>query len=209
MSNCEKCGKLIEDGAVFCKSCTSGFDEIYKEEKVDTTEVGIERELFSYKRKHSSIMARVVLGMPIILGFLVIILGIVFIIPDFGYSDDYSVILPTVITILSLLVIIQLYRRVHQYPSLFLVLTIFILTTGACIAFPEFTSQLLSVGATLSVLIVVIFIFQQYSRKRVLFINLALAILAFGATIIFPEYGNLILASCLILVGFLLILGKL
>lgn len=209
MGNCEKCGKKIEEGAVFCKSCTSDFNSKHIQKKADTAELGIEAELFSYKRKHSTIKARVIIGFPIIFGFLVIILGIIFIIPDFVNLEENSIILPIVITILSLLIIVQLYRRIKKYPSLFLILTLFILTTGTTIAFPELSSLLLSIGATLSVLIVVTFIFQQYGQKKVLFINLTVMILAFGATIVFPDYSNIILASCLILAGFLLILGKL
>ncbi|MFX0084873.1 MAG: hypothetical protein ACFFAU_04300 [Candidatus Hodarchaeota archaeon] len=209
MGNCEKCGKIIEDGAVFCKSCTGDFNAKHIQKKADTAELGIEAELFSYKRKHSTFRARFILGFPIILGLLVIVLGITFIIPDFGNFEENSIILPIVITLLSLLIIVQLYRRIKQYPSLFLILTLFILTTGTTIAFPELSNLLLSIGATLSVLIVVTFIFQQYGQKKVLFINLTLMILAFGATIVFPDYSTLILASCLILAGFLLILGKL
>ncbi|MHA1968565.1 MAG: hypothetical protein ACW964_12255 [Candidatus Hodarchaeales archaeon] len=209
MSNCEKCGKLIENGAVFCTACTTYFDKGKASVTASgATEIGLDHEVFSFKRKHSSLIAKVYLGFPIILGILVVLIGIVFIIPDFEYLDENTIILPIMTSMLSLLVITQIYRHLRRYPLLFLAMFIFILTSGLAITFTDYSSLLLSIGATFFVLIVVIFLSQQSSKKKVLFIDLALIILAIGASVAVPLYSDLILASCLVLVGFILILGR-
>lgn len=209
MANCEKCGKLIENGAVFCTACITRFERGYASITASgATEIGLDHEVFSFKRKHSSLIAKVYLGFPIILGILVVIIGVVFILPDFGYLDEYHIILPIVATILILLFITQIYMHVRQYLLLFLAMSLFILTSGLAITFPDYSSLLISIGATLFALIVVVFISRKSSQKKVLFIDLALIIFAIGASVAVPLYSTLILASCLVLVGLLLILGR-
>ena len=53
MANCEKCGKSIADGVVFCDDCSKGGISMKNQPIHSTTEIlHDDHELFSFKGKH-------------------------------------------------------------------------------------------------------------------------------------------------------------
>jgi hypothetical protein len=209
MGNCEKCGKQIAEGAVFCSACTQGFDMKPKTvTKVDTTINGIEHEIFSFKVKRSK-LSRMIRLTPIIFSIFYILVGLIAIFPGLISPEEASIILPVGIMILSLLIVYLISRGSQQDNSLFLSLVLVILTFGTTVLVPEYINIILPIGTSLVGLSLVFFLFRHTGRNRVLFLVLMIVIVSLGIGMAFPDYITTLLAVACILSGFLVFLVKL
>ncbi|MFX1282559.1 MAG: hypothetical protein ACFFB5_02855 [Promethearchaeota archaeon] len=209
MGNCEKCGKQIEDGAVFCVACTQSFAVKSRiQPKNDMTKEDLDHEVFSFKVKRSK-LSRLIRLLPIVFSIFYILLGVSAIIPDLISPEEASIILPVVIMILGLLIVYLISRASEQDYSLFISLALVILTFGTALLVPEYIDLILPIGITLVGLPLVFFLFRQTGRNRALFLVLLIVIVSLGIGIVFPDNITTLLAITCILSGFLVFLVKL
>ncbi|MFX0210785.1 MAG: hypothetical protein ACFFDT_32700 [Candidatus Hodarchaeota archaeon] len=208
MANCEKCGKQIAEGAVFCSACTHGFEvkpRVVPE--IDTIKDDVEHEIFSFKVKRSK-LSRLIHLLPIFFSISYILVGLIVLFPDLVSPEEASIILPVMIMILGFLIVYRIYRGSQQDYSLFLSLTLVILTFGTAMLVPEYINLILPIGTMLVGLFLVFFLFRHSGRNRVLFLVLTIVIVSLGISMVFPDYITIILAASCILSGLLVFLVK-
>ncbi len=209
MGNCEKCGKQIDEGAVFCSACTHGFAaKPMIATKVDTTENGVEHEIFSFKVKPSK-LSRLIRLMPIIFSISYILIGLIAIFPNVISPEETSIILPVGLMILGLLILYPISKGSQQDYSLFFSLGLIILTFGIAMVIPDYINLILSFGTMLVGLSLVFLLFRHSDRNRVLLLVLMIVIVSLGIGMVLPDYISIILAVTCILSGLLVFLVKL
>ena len=207
MANCEKCGKLIADGLVFCDDCSKDEIKTKEEVKLQTSDLlHDDHELFSFKRQHRSNIVLMMRIFPIVLGLLTIAIGILSLFPDivdFTLPQNLLIIL---VTLLCILYIIRISRQSKLPMSLFLVLISLSLAFGGAAVFPENSSLIIVIGAIFSILVLTFSIFKNYKGKLIPLIALTVLFCSVGLGVVFPEHLVLILGVSLIVTGILLVL---
>ncbi|MFX1247884.1 MAG: hypothetical protein ACFFBQ_10905 [Promethearchaeota archaeon] len=209
MAYCEKCGKQIEEGAVFCSTCTHGFDAtsgIVTQD--DMIKDSVEHEIFSFKPKHTR-LSKVIRIIPIILSIFYIVVGLIGLFTELIPPEQIPTLLSVGIIILGFLIVYQLSRGSQQNYSIFISLMIVILTLGITIVFPEYINLILPIGTTAIGFIIVILLLWHSNRNRVLSLVLIIIIVSLGISIAFPDYTSIMLAMGCILSGLLTLFVKL
>ncbi|MHA2226402.1 MAG: zinc-ribbon domain-containing protein [Candidatus Hodarchaeales archaeon] len=209
MTNCEKCGKQIEDGAVFCSACLGGFDtKLSTESEVSATQNGLEHDVFSFKARSSRVVALKRL-LPVIVCGSIVIIGLGSIYTDSISSEVPPMILHIGIVVIGLLIVFLITRRSQQDPFLSLSISLLILTLGGGMIVPEYFNLILPIGISLVGSSLVFLLLRHSDRNRPLSLALVVVIVSLGMSLAFPEITTLILAVSFILTGFLLLIGYL
>ncbi|MHA2226411.1 MAG: hypothetical protein ACXAC8_14475 [Candidatus Hodarchaeales archaeon] len=209
MTNCEKCGKQIEDGAVFCSDCLGGLDtQPTKVSEVTTTQNGLEHEIFSFKARSSKI-ATLKRLFPVLVSGLIVIFGLVSIYADSTSSEVPPMILPSGIMVIGLLIVFLIARSSQQDPFLSLSIGLLILTFGGATVIPEYINVILPIGITFVGLNLVFLLFRHSDRNRLLSLALVIVIVSLGMSMAFPEITTFILAVSFILTGLLILIVNL
>ncbi|MHA2204147.1 MAG: hypothetical protein ACW991_10705 [Candidatus Hodarchaeales archaeon] len=209
MANCEKCGKQIEYGAVFCSTCMGGLDTkptIVSE--VNTTQNALEHEVFAFKAR-SSKLATLKRLLPIIICGSIVIIGLVSINADSTSSVVPPIFLPVGMVIIGLLIVFLITRTSQQDPYLFLSIGLLILTLGVAMVVPEYVTLILPIGTTLVGFMLVFLLFRHSDRNRPLLLVLVIVIVSLGMSIAFPEITTFLLAISFILTGSLIFIDNL
>lgn len=201
MGFCEKCGKSIEEGKVFCDECAGDLKMSSTREK--ETEIVLDHEVFSFKGKHSSKLYRLMRVLPFIVGGIAVLFGLVTLFSDSLNLEIPSLVLPSVLIIVGLIVIYLIFRRSDQDYSIFIGLTILIFTFGGVLIVSEYSHLIFPIGSALVGLILVFFMIRYSKRHYTLFLELAIVILALASAIVLTDYATIIIAVSLILVGLL------
>jgi hypothetical protein len=206
MANCEKCGKKIEDGAVFCSACTGGFDtRPTRVSEINATQSELEHEVFTFKAR-SSKLASLWRILPLIICGSIVIIGLVSINTD-PSSEVPLIILPIAMVVIGLLIVFLITRSSQQAPFLSLAIGLLILTLGAAMVVPQYINLILPMGTILASLTIVLLLFRNSNRNRPLLLALVIVIVALGIGIAFPEITTLLLAISLILTGILIFIN--
>lgn len=211
MANCEKCGKQIKEGTVYCSVCFSGLDTkptIVSE--IDKTKNGLEHEIFSFKARPSKLVKMKRL-LPFIFSGFIVIIGLVSIYADLTSSEVPPTILPIGIMMIGLLIVYLITRSSQQDPFLFLSLSILILTLGIAMVVPdpEHVNLILPIGTSLVGLFLVFLLFRHLVRNRALSLALVIIIVSLGISLAFPDSTTFVLAISFILTGLLIFIVKL
>jgi hypothetical protein len=209
MANCEKCGKQIEDGAVFCSACTGVLD--IKPTRVrggNATQDALEHEVFSFKAKSSKFVTLKRL-LPVIVCGAMAIIGLVSIIADTTSSEVSPMILSIGTMVIGVLVVILIARRSQQDPFLFLSIGLLILTFGVTKVLPDYGNLIFPIGITLVGFILALLLFRQSDHNRPLSLALVILIVSLGMSMAFPEITTFLLAVSFILTGFLIFIAYL
>jgi hypothetical protein len=203
MANCEKCGKPIEDGAVFCSACMGGFDTSpTRVSEINATQGALEHEVFTFKAR-SSKLATLWHILPLIICGSIVIVGLVSINTD-PSSEVALIILPIGIVVIGLLIVFLITRNSQQSPFLSLSIGLLILTFGVAMVVPQYINLILPMGTTLVGFMILLLLFRNSNRNRPLLLALVIVIVALGIGIAFPEITTLLLAISLILTGILI-----
>ena len=209
MANCEKCGKQIEEGAVFCSACTGVLDikpTIVKGGRA--TQNALEHEVFSFKAKSSKLVTLKHL-LPVIFCGSMAIIGLVSITADTTSSEASPMILSIGIMVIGVLVVFLIARSSQQDPFLSLSIGLLILTLGGANVLPDYGNLIFSIGITLVGFILVLLLFRHSDHNRPLSLALVIVIVSLGISIAFPELTNFLLAASFILTGFLILIAYL
>ncbi|MFX0183534.1 MAG: hypothetical protein ACFE95_10675 [Candidatus Hodarchaeota archaeon] len=204
MGFCEKCGKSIEEGKVFCDECASDlkvsttFETTAKE-----TEIVLDHEVFSFKGKHSSKLYKLMRVLPFIVGVFVILIGLVTLYSDSLNLEIPSYVLSSIIVIVGLFVVFLIFRRSEQDYSIFLGLVILIFTFGGVLIFSDYSHLIFPIGSALVGLVLVFFLIRYSKRHYTLFLELAIVILALTSAIVLTDYATIIIAVSFVLIGLL------
>ncbi len=209
MANCEKCGKQIEDGAVFCSTCMGGFDpKPTTVSEVNATQNALEHEVFSFKAR-SSKLATLKRLLPVIVCGSLVIIGVISIYANSTSSEVPPMILPIGIIIIGLLIVFLIARSSQQDPFLLLSIGLLILTLGVAMVVPEHVNLILPIGITLVGLTLGFLLFRHSDRNRPLPLALVIVIVSLGMSMAFSEITTFILAVSFILTGFLILIVNL
>jgi len=206
MANCEKCGKRIEDGAVFCTACMSVLDtQPTIVSGVDETQKAVEHEVFSFKARSSKLIILKRLLLIIVCGLMAII-GLVSITADTISPDIPLMILANGIIVIGVMVVFLIVRSSQQDPFLPLSIGLLILTLGGTMVLPEYSNLILSIGLILVGFILVLLLFHHSDRNRPLFLALVIVILSLGMSMAVSEISTFLLGVSFILIGFLILI---
>lgn len=209
MTNCEKCGKRIKEGTVYCSVCIRGLDtKLTKVSEIDKTKNGLEHEIFSFKARPSKLVKMKRL-LPFIFSGFIVIIGLVSIYADLTSSEVPPTILPIGIMMIGLLIVYLITRSSQQDPFLFLSLSILILTLGIAMVVPEHVNLILPIGTSLVGLFLVFLLFRHLVRNRALSLALVIIIVSLGISLAFPDSTTFVLAISFILTGLLIFIVKL
>ncbi|MFX0205662.1 MAG: hypothetical protein ACFFDT_06710 [Candidatus Hodarchaeota archaeon] len=207
MANCEKCGKQIENGAVFCSVCMSGFDtKPTRESEINATQSALEHEVFTFKAK-SSKLATLWRLIPLIICGSIVIIGLVSINAE-PSSEVPLIILPIGMVVIGLLIVFLISRSSQQDLFLSLSIGLLILTLGVAMVVPQYINLILPMGTTLVGFLFAILLFRNSNHNRPLLLALVIVIAALGIGIAFPEITTLLLAISFILTGILIFINS-
>jgi hypothetical protein len=207
MANCERCGKMIPDGVVFCDDCSTG--GISRRTKPITSTPDVlhdDHELFKFKGKHSSNIVRIMKIIPIMIGLCAIILGIIILFPDLVEITIPPPLLPIFVTFLGVIYLFRLSRQSKVTSWMFLVLVVITITMGSTLIFPDFDSQIFAIGITIASVILIYTVFRKYKGNIIPVISVTLIITSIGVGIAFPELLLVVLPITLVISGLLIIL---
>ncbi|MHA2248164.1 MAG: hypothetical protein ACXADY_24660 [Candidatus Hodarchaeales archaeon] len=209
MVNCEKCGKKIKDGAVFCSACIGGLDtKPTPKSEVKATQNGVKHEVFSFKARSSKLVTLKRL-FPVIFCVTTIIIGLFSIYTESSSSEVPHMILPIGIIVIGLLIVFLINRSSQQDPFLSLSVCLLILTLGISMVVPEYVTLILPIGITIVGFILVFLLFRHSDRNRSLSLALGIVIVSLGISMAFPEVTTFILAVSFIITGLLILIVNL
>jgi hypothetical protein len=207
MANCERCGKLIADGVVFCDNCSSGGATRKTNVISPTTNVlHDDHELFSFKGQHSSNIVTIMKIIPILIGLFSILLGSIFLFPDLVDIAIPPMILPVVVTFLGIIYIFRLSRQSKISSYVFLILMVITITMGSALVFPEYTSLIFAIGTMIESFILIYTVFRRFKKNKIPIFTVTLIIVSIGAGVAFPDYLLTILPVVLVITGVLIVL---
>jgi hypothetical protein len=208
MGFCDKCGKLIEDGMVFCKKCSSIINGKDSPSSVSSTAgFGEDHEIFTFKAR-SSMWVRLTQFLPYLIGIIIFFIGVL---PFFLNSLDISLYLPLFsigAIILGVLVVFLISRRSDQNPTYFLALILLLLTLGGMQIFPDYTQIIFPLGVIISCLFLIFPIFREKTRKISYLFAVLIIISALGSNILFPAYTLIIFQITFILSGVAIFISR-
>ncbi|WP_455462869.1 hypothetical protein [Candidatus Hodarchaeum mangrovi] len=203
MTNCEKCGKLIEAGAVFCESCkpykSRSVPPTLSEEKIVSS---FEHEIFSYKPKHSSLWVKFARFFPFIISIVFIIIGIYSFLDTSGQILVLNEIYLSLFIITGIFILLYSKKRYKIDYNVIISLCILVVVLGGIVLFPEYAILLFSLG------FILIGIFSLFpvviTKKRSIFFVLTIlsVIIILSLVITFPSQVNIIFPIGAIAVGF-------
>lgn len=209
MANCEKCGKRIENGAVFCTACMNVLDtQPTIVNGVDETQQTVSHEVFAFKARSSKLIT-LKRFLPIIFCGTMVIIGLVSITTDTNYPEIPPMILASGIVVIGVLVVLLIARSSQQDPFLQLSISLLILTLGGTMVLPEYGNLILSIGFILVGFILVLLLYRQSDRNRPLFLAVVIVILSLGMSMAVPEITTFLLGVGFILIGFLILIAYL
>lgn len=209
MANCEKCGKRIENGAVFCVACQSVLDtQPTIVSGVSESREAVDHAVFSFKARSSKIIALKRLLLILICGSMLII-GLISITSDTISPDISPMILHTGIMVIGVLVLFSIVKSSQQAPFLPLSIGLLIFTLGGTMVLPDYSNLILSIGLILVGFILVFLLFHHSDRNRPLFLALVIVILSLGMSMAVPEISTFLIGVSFILIGSLILIASL
>ena len=207
MANCERCGKIIPDGVVFCDDCSTGGISRSTRSVTSTPDVlHDDHELFKFKGKHSSNIVRIMKIIPILVGLCAITLGVIILFPDLVDVSIPPPLLPSFVTFLGVIYFFRLSRQSKVTSWMFLVLVVITITMGSTLIFPEFNSQIFAIGITIASVILIYIVFRNYKGSKIPVLSVTLIIASIGVGIALPELLLVVLPISLVISGLLIIL---
>ena len=207
MANCEKCGKLIPDGGVFCDDCsTGGISRRTKSTPSTPDLLHDDHELFKFKGQHSSNIVRIMKLIPILIGLSSIFLGAITLFPDLVDITIPSSLLSIFVTFLGVIYLFRLSRQSRVTSWMILVLIVITITMGSVLAFPEYNLQIFAIGITIASIALIYTVFRNYKGNKIPVLSVTLIITSIGIGIAFPELLLVILPVVLVISGLLIIL---
>lgn len=206
MGFCEKCGKSIEDGLVFCNKCSGIIDQ--KLSSVSSvTEIGEDHEIFTF-RARSSKWVRLTQFLPYLIGIAISLVGIL---PFFIEPLDSSLYLPLFTIgaiIVGFLVIFLLLRRSKQSIAYFFALIVLILTLGGTQILSDYNQIIFPLGVILSCFLLILPSFREKTQRISYLIVILITIIALGGSILFSTYAIIIFQIAFILSGVIIIISR-
>jgi hypothetical protein len=207
MANCERCGKPIPDGVVFCDDCsTGGISRRTKPTPSTPDLLHDDHELFTFKGKHSSNIVRIMKIIPILIGLFSIFLGAILLFPDLADISIPPILLPLFATFLASVYLLRLSRQSRVTSWMFLVLAVIVITMGTALAFPDYDSQIFAIGITVASVLFIYTVFRNYKGNKIPVLSMTLIIASIGIGITLPELLLVVLPITLIISGLLIIL---
>ena len=207
MANCERCGKTIPDGVVFCDDCsTGGISRRTKSTPSTPDLLHDDHELFKFKGQHSSNIVRIMKLIPILIGLSSIFLGAITLFPDFVDITIPSSFLPIFVTFLGVIYLLKLSRQSRVTSWMFLVLVIIVITMGSTLTFPDYDTQIFAIGITVASIIFIYTVFRNYKGNKIPVLSVTLIITSIVIGIAFPELLLVFLPVVLVISGVLIIL---
>ena len=202
MTNCERCGKLIEPGAVFCESCKAAVSRsvppTVPEQK---TASSFEHEIFSYKPKHSSLWVRFVRFLPFFICIGFIIIGIYSFLDTSGQISFLNEIYMSLFVLTGIFLLLYARKRYKIDYNVIISLGILLVFLGGIILFPDYTSLLFTLGFTLVGIFLLFPVIKAKKRSLITVITILSLITSLGLGIIFPVQVNIIFPIGIIIIG--------
>ena len=210
MGNCEKCGKPISDGLVFCDSCAGILDAKtpLKSSSSPTPSIMDDDPIFTYKRKHSSNIVRIYRLLPYLLALLFGIMAIDILSPELiplEIIPEFSII---ALIFLGFIFIFVLYRESKQEKYVYLSLFLLVITIGLSVLLPDMQIYVFTFGLVLVGISLVYRILIKINRDIGLNLGIITILFTLSLAILFPTASSLIFAGGLILSSIFLLIAR-
>ncbi|NHJ02886.1 MAG: hypothetical protein EAX86_12185 [Candidatus Heimdallarchaeota archaeon] len=212
MTNCEKCGKPIRDGLVFCDTCAGRLETKKPLEARSSTSIAAsiidDDTIFTYKRKHSSNIVRIYRILPYLFTLIAVIIGVDLLNPDLipiAIVPEASVL---ALVFLGLIFILILYRGSKQERYIYLSMLLLVLTIGTGTLLPELQGYIFTVGILLVGVSLVYRILTKINKDIGLNLGLIIIIFILSLAILFPDFSSIILAVGVFLSSIFLLIAR-
>lgn len=215
MAKCEKCGKEVPEGTIYCGSCALLLDPTtLKKQKTDMKAISDEK-LFEFKRTRKSRWLFLFRIIPIMIGLVGVISGSVTILHDVFTITIPFYLIPGLVTIYMIISMLWIGRKAKLDKTLMLAAFSLFLSLGFLALSMEFVFEPVNLqlnvailGILLASMTLILNFFRSSKRNYTLFGALIVGVLTLTIGILLELFRNTIFAVGVIISGICITLSK-
>lgn len=215
MAKCEKCGKEVPSGTIYCGSCALLLDPTTLKKPITDMKTISDEKLFKFKRIQKSKWLFLFRIIPIMIGVVGVILGSVTLLNNVFTITIPFYLIPGLVTIYMLISMLWIGRKAKLEKTLMLVAFSLFLSLGTLALSMEFAFEPVNLqlivailGILLASMTLILNFFRSSKRNYTLFGALIVGVLTLTIGILLELIRNTIFAVGVIISGIFITLSK-